>query len=75
MEIPDAMVEYQTRQMLDEFAQQNAELRVSALDQYFQFTGLTEEKYMEADETESTSEHPEPSGTGSSSCRLRSLSC
>ena len=23
MEIPDAMVEYQTRQMLDEFAQQN----------------------------------------------------
>ena len=46
MEIPDAMVEYQTRQMLDEFAQRIQSQGMS-LDQYFQFTGLTEEKYME----------------------------
>ena len=46
MEIPDAMVEYQTRQMLDEFAQRIQSQGIS-LDQYFQFTGLTEEKYME----------------------------
>ena len=46
MEIPDAMVEYQPRQMLDEFAQRIQSQGIS-LDQYFQFTGLTEEKYME----------------------------
>ncbi len=46
MEIPDAMVEYQTRQMLDEFAQRIQSQGIS-LEQYFQFTGLTEEKYME----------------------------
>ena len=46
MEIPDAMVEYQTRQMLDEFAQRIQSQGIS-LDQYFQVTGLTEEKYME----------------------------
>ena len=46
MEIPDAMVEYQTRQMLDEFAQRIQSQGIS-LDQYFQFTSLTEEKYME----------------------------
>lgn len=46
MEIPDAMAEYQTRQMLDEFAQRIQSQGIS-LDQYFQFTGLTEEKYME----------------------------
>ena len=46
MEIPDAMVEYQTRQMLDEFAQRIQSQGIS-LDQYFQFTGLTQEKYME----------------------------
>ena len=40
MEIPDAMVEYQTRQMLDEFAQRIQSQGIS-LDQYFQFTGLT----------------------------------
>ena len=46
MEIPDAMVEYQTRQMRDEFAQRIQSQGIS-LDQYFQFTGLTEEKYIE----------------------------
>ena len=46
MEIPDAMVEYQTRQMLDEFAQRIQSQGIS-LDQYFQFTGMTAEKYME----------------------------
>ncbi|MDO4262360.1 MAG: trigger factor [Eubacteriales bacterium] len=46
MEIPDAMVEYQTRQMLDDFAQRIQSQGLS-LEQYFQFTGLSEEKYME----------------------------
>ena len=46
MEIPDAMVEYQTRQMLDEFAQRIQSQGIS-LDQYFQFTGLTYEHMME----------------------------
>ena len=43
MEIPDAMVEYQTRQMLDEFAQRIQSQGIS-LDQYFQFTGMDAKK-------------------------------
>ena len=46
MEIPEAMIETQQRQMIDEFAQRIQSQGIS-LDQYFQFTGLTEEKYME----------------------------
>ncbi len=46
MEIPDAMVETQKRQMAEDFAQR---LRMQGLsiEQYFQFTGLTAEKLME----------------------------
>lgn len=66
MEIPDAMVEYQTRQMLDEFAQRIQSQGIS-LDQYFQFTGLTEEKYMEEMKPRALQNIQSPSGTGSSS--------
>ena len=46
MEIPDAMVETQQRQTIDEFGQR-LQMQGLNLEQYFQFTGLTEEKYME----------------------------
>ena len=46
MEIPDAMVDTQKRQMAEDFAQR---LRMQGLsiEQYFQFTGLTAEKLLE----------------------------
>ncbi len=40
MEIPDAMVEFQQRQMLDDFAQR-LQMQGLSLEQYFQFTGQT----------------------------------
>ena len=40
MEIPEAMVEFQQRQMLDEFAQR-LQMQGLSLEQYFQFTGQT----------------------------------
>ncbi|NLL78845.1 MAG: trigger factor [Clostridiales bacterium] len=46
MEIPEAMIETQQRQMVDEFAQRITMQGIS-LEQYFQFTGLTAEKMME----------------------------
>lgn len=46
MEIPEAMVETQQRQMVDEFAQRIS-MQGLSLEQYFQFTGLTAEKMME----------------------------
>jgi trigger factor len=46
MEIPDAMVEYQSEQMLDDFAQRIQSQGIS-LEQYFQFTGMTQAQYME----------------------------
>ncbi|MBS6397265.1 MAG: trigger factor [Clostridiales bacterium] len=46
MEIPDAMVEYQTEQMMDDFAQRMQAQGLS-LEQYFQFTGMTMEQYKE----------------------------
>ena len=46
MEIPDAMVEYQTRQMLDDFGRRMQSQGLS-LEQYFQFTGMTEDQYKE----------------------------
>ena len=39
MDIPDAMVETQQRQMVEEFAQR-LQMQGLSLDQYFQFTGL-----------------------------------
>ncbi len=46
MEIPDAMVDTQKRQMAEDFAQR---LRMQGLsiEQYFQFTGLTADKLLE----------------------------
>ena len=46
MEIPEAMIETQQRQMIQEFAQ-NIQMQGLSIDQYFQFTGLTAEKMME----------------------------
>ena len=46
MDIPEQMVEAQTRQMTQEFAQRLSSQGLS-IDQYFQFTGLTREKFLE----------------------------
>lgn len=46
MEIPEAMIETQTRQIADDFAHRLQHQGLS-LEQYFQFTGLTAEKLME----------------------------
>ncbi len=46
MEIPDAMVETQQRQMVEEFAQ-NIQQQGLSFDQYMQFTGMTAENFME----------------------------
>lgn len=46
MDIPDAMVETQQRQMMDEFAQQ-LQMQGLSIQQYFQFTGLTPQAMME----------------------------
>ena len=44
MEIPDAMVEFQTEQLMDDFAQR-MQMQGLSLEQYFQFSGMTEEQY------------------------------
>ena len=46
MEIPEAMVEYQTQQMLEDFGRR-MESQGLSLEQYFQFTGMTEDQYKE----------------------------
>lgn len=46
MEIPDAMLETQQRQMIDEFAQR-MQAQGLTLEQYMQFTGLTPDGLME----------------------------
>lgn len=46
MDIPEAMITTQQRQMADEFAQR-IQMQGLNIDQYFQFTGLTAEKFME----------------------------
>ena len=46
MEIPEAMIETQTQQMAQEFAQRLQSQGLS-IEQYFQFTGLTPEKMFE----------------------------
>ncbi len=46
MEIPDAMVDFQTEQLMDDFAQRMQAQGLS-LQQYFQFSGMTEEQYRE----------------------------
>ncbi len=46
MEIPEAMVETTKEQMMNEFAQQISYQGLS-IEQYFQFTGMTKEKFME----------------------------
>lgn len=46
MEIPDAMVETQQRQIVDDFAQR-MQMQGLTMEQYFQFTGLTYEQLLE----------------------------
>lgn len=46
MEIPDAMIDTQVRQMADEFAQRIQQQGLT-LEQYFQFTGMDSKKYIE----------------------------
>lgn len=46
MDIPEAMIEEQTNQMAQEFAQ-NLSYQGLQLEQYFQFTGMNQEKFME----------------------------
>ena len=46
MDIPEAMLETQCRQMLDDFSRRMQSQGLS-MDQYFQFTGITAEKMME----------------------------
>jgi len=46
MEIPDAMIDYQVRVSLDEFAR-GLQMQGLSAEQYFQFTGLTPQKVME----------------------------
>lgn len=46
MEIPEAMVKTQQRQMIDEFAQR-MQMQGLSMEQYFQFTGATLDKMME----------------------------
>lgn len=46
MEIPEAMVTTQQRQMIDEFAQR-MQMQGLSMEQYFQFTGATMDKMME----------------------------
>ena len=46
MDLPEAMVDTQARQMLDEFAQRMQQQGLT-LDQYMQFTGMTADKMMD----------------------------
>ena len=47
MEIPDAMIESTARQMGEEFAQR-LQMQGMNIGQYFQYTGMTAEKYLES---------------------------
>lgn len=46
MDIPEAMISFQSRQMVDDFARCIMQQGMT-MEQYFQFTGLSEEKMME----------------------------
>lgn len=46
MDIPEAMIEFQARQMADDFARRIQQQGLT-VEQYFQFTGMTAEKMME----------------------------
>ncbi len=46
MDIPQPMVEFQKRQMAEEFAQR-LQMQGMRLEQYMQFTGMTKEKFLE----------------------------
>ena len=60
------MIDLQTKQMADDFARRIAQQGLT-VEQYFQFTGLSEEKMME--EMEPQAEKKNPHKTGSRSDR------
>ena len=62
MEIPDAMVDTQTRQMLDDFARRMQSQGLT-MEQYFQFTGMTAEKMHGRNETAGSQENPDKTGS------------
>ena len=51
MEIPQPMIETQKEQMMNEFAQQISYQGLS-IEQYFQFSGMSKEQFMETAEPE-----------------------
>jgi trigger factor len=51
MDIPEPMINTQKEQMMNEFAQQLSYQGLS-IEQYFQFSGMTKEKFMETAEPE-----------------------
>lgn len=46
MDIPDAMVNFQTEQLMDDFAQR-MRMQGMSLEQYFKFSGMTQQQYEE----------------------------
>lgn len=46
MDIPDAMLDYQKRQMAEDFAQR-LQYQGLSIEQYFKFTGMTADKFLE----------------------------
>ena len=46
IDIPEPMIELQTKQMADDFARRLMQQGLN-MEQYFQFTGLSEENFME----------------------------
>ena len=46
MDIPEALIEFQVRQMADDFARRIQQQGLT-VEQYFQFTGMTAEKMLE----------------------------
>ena len=51
MEIPDAMVETEQRQMIDEFSQR-LQMQGLSMEQYMQFTGMTSQTLLEQTKTQ-----------------------
>ncbi len=62
MDIPEAMIETQTRQMLDDFARRMQSQGLS-MEQYFQFTGQTADKMMEDMKPQALKENPDKTGS------------
>ncbi len=62
MDIPEAMIDTQFSQMVDDFAQRMQSQGLT-MEQYFQFTGMTAEKMMEDMKPQAAKENPDKSGS------------